>query len=202
MNKRFNVFNTCPHCGKQMSAETAFGRWMRNNSQLPSNLIVRSDTDHWILRHHTNNYGKDVQLLMLLEVKERGAQPDDSQRDLLCFVRQLCERKGKNRHGRKTRQTLLLESTGAEVGFLPLCWSRKNRRKVRVKFMGYHLLQFENTDPTDGPIKWDNHPIEEKTLVGILRMDLEPVPPFHPVRLNLRDRHRDPQPLFTWATQP
>lgn len=181
MTRKFNVYISCPHCGERITAETAFGRWMRNHPMLDSgNGIIRTDTDHTILRYKTHNQGRDFQLIMDVEVKERGARPDKSQADILNFKHQLALKTSHNMHGARTFYTHYLKSSA-------------NGRRVKVKYLGYHLLQFENTDPTDGWIKWDGKLITVGILVGILTFELNPCYPDRPMIEFLRDRHRQCQ---------
>jgi hypothetical protein len=178
MTRKFNVHYTCQHCGKLTTAETGFGRWMRNHSALDSvHGIVRTDTDHWIVRYKTSLEGRDFQLLMLVEAKEHGAEPSADQLDILHFVHLGLVRKGKNMHGSKTGDTFL-------------CRSRVTGRKVRVRYFGYHLLQFENTNPYDSAwVKWDRKLISAGDLVGVLAMERNPDNPSRMMIEFLRDRH-------------
>jgi hypothetical protein len=178
MTRRFNVTNTCQHCGKQTTAETGFGRWMRNNPALDSkDGIVRTDTDHTILRYKTHEQGRDFQLIMDVEVKEFGSEPDPSQKDILIFKHQMALRTGKNMYHGKTFFTHRLKSS-------------ISGRLVRVRYLGFHLLQFEKTNPNDSTwIKWDRKGISIEILTRILLFDRHPYHPEKPMIEFLRDRH-------------
>jgi hypothetical protein len=181
MTKDFAVWNSCGVCGHQTSAETAFGRWLRDQEELDSRKkdIVRSDCDHIFLRYRTA-HGRDFQLMMVVEVKEYGAEPDASQRDILSFFSQTIfhSLKGKNMHGASTVRTLRLKS-----------WM--TGRMVYVRNYGVHLLQFEKTDPIDSKwIKWDRNVITAPKLIEILAMRVRPDDPSKPIEIFLRDRHR------------
>ena len=185
MTRKFNVYYTCQHCGGRTTAETGFGRWMRNNPALDSGEgIVRTDCDHIICRYKTSLQGRDFQLMMIVEVKEFGASPDECQIDLLQFLAQSTMIKGKNRNGGITHTTHLLTS-------------RKLGRKVRVRNFGVHLLQFEKTNPIDSKwIKWNRKLISSEVLVGLLQLERHP---FHPEKMMvdfLRDRHKQESLLF------
>lgn len=182
MTKKFNVHYTCANCGHATSAETGFGRWMRACPDLESrNGIVRTDTDHMILRYKT--YGsREFQLLMDVEVKEYGSNPDQSQYDILAFKHQLVSRKAKNMHGSTTNLSLPIKSMMLN-------------RVVLVRYLGVHLLQFEKTNPDDSDwIKWDRKLISKEVLIGLLSLDLNPDNPDQAMRELLRDRHKQHEP--------
>lgn len=178
MTKPFNVWNTCQHCGKQTSAETGFGRWMRNHPELRSNIahIVRTDTDHTILRYKTHYQGRDFQLMMCIEVKEFGAKPDPAQKDILRFQHEFLMHTSRNKHKALTFRSKSI-------------YSEMLKRVVRLRHYGFHLLQFEKTSPEDSAwIKWDHREIAIDTLVGLLAMDVHPWN-LRPMDEFLRDRH-------------
>lgn len=182
MTKPFNVRNSCENCGHQTSAETAFGRWMRHHPKLRStvNHIVRTDTDHTILRFKTYENGKqsrEFQLMMCVEVKEFGSYPDDAQRDLLNFQHNFVMNTSQNRHGAKTYKTMKIRSFVA-------------KKKVKVRHYGFHLLQFEKKGPDDSKwIKWDGKEITADTLAEILAFNVHPYQLDRPMDEFLRDRH-------------
>lgn len=183
MTKQFGTRITCEHCGKQTTVETAFCRWMRSHPKLQpdSSYIVRTDTDHTVLKFMTHVQGertRDFQLIMDVEIKEHGLAPDRAQRDILEFKKQMTLKNSHNRHGAKTYWTHKL-------------WSFFSWRHVNVRYLGLHTLQFEKTSPIDSRwIKWDGKKITEETLVGILALDLHPDHPHRPMAEFLRDRHR------------
>lgn len=186
MTRKFNIRYTCEHCGRQSTAETAFGRWMRNHIALDSvDGIVRTDLDHIVLRYKTSLDGRDFQLLMLIEVKEFGAHPDPAQTDCLSFIRQMAERRQRNRHGANGFSSVKLRS-------------RMLNRPVNVRFYGVHLLQFERTNPHDSSwIKWDGKIISPEELVGVIALERRPDDFKKFVMEFLRDRHsKTRQPLL------
>lgn len=195
MTKRFSVMYTCAHCGMQTSAETAFGRWMRNNSRLKSeDGIVRTDTDHTILRYKTHDQGRQFQLMIDIEVKEFGAEPDASQGDIEGFKHQLLIKKGSVSKKGKVNQ-LGEDIQDVTTLLTKRLKSRISGRFVLVRYCGYHLLQFEKTNPDDSSwIKWDHREISKDQLIGLMSLTLHPFYPHQnmPVLQNLRDRHKKP----------
>jgi hypothetical protein len=181
MTKRFNVRYTCENCGHQTTAETAFNRWMRGHPDLDSRTgIIRTDTDHIILRYKTALDGRSYQLIMIVEVKEFGASPDPWQIDILSFLRQIAESKGRNLKGAPTTRSRRV-------------FSKRNQVYVRLRFYGVHLLQFEKTGPLDSDwIKWNGRQITTDQLVDLLAMNIRP-DNFKPMIEFLRDRHAKPE---------
>jgi len=115
--------------------------------------------------------------MMDVEVKENGAEPRDDQRDIQAFKTQLALERGENMHGAKTIVTRRL-------------YSVLNHRRVRLRYFGYHLLQFEKTSPLDSTwIKWNRQPITEEQLTDLLAFELNPFDPSRPMMELLRDRH-------------
>ena len=181
MTRPFKVSYTCSNCGAQTTAESGFGRWMRNNAELDSKEgIVRTDFDHTICRYKTYYESRGFQIMMIVEVKEHGAEPDESQTDLLSFTNQILfkNKRGKNMYNARTAVTHKL-------------WSKKNQCWVNVRHYGVHLLQFEKTNPDDSAwIKWDRKIITKEVLVDLLRMDRRPDNPDLFMIEYLRDRHK------------
>lgn len=151
---------------------------MRNHPQLTSESgIVRTDTDHTILRYKTHDQGRRFQLMIDVEVKEFGSIPDEAQRDILAMKHQLTFNKGKNRHNARTVITRKVKSI-------------KSRGMVNVRYLGFHLLQFEKTNPQDSQwIKWNYLEISEWKLVGLLALEFDPYNPARTMNELLRDRH-------------
>lgn len=83
--------------------DTPFGRWMREQGRIvgamPSSAFVSSDCDYIIHRYKTvvDGYGtRDVQSLMILEVKTNGAKPRFAQIDSM-WLTHLCANTSKPR---------------------------------------------------------------------------------------------------------
>jgi hypothetical protein len=160
---------------------------MRNHRELDSGEgVVCSDTDYIILRCHQQG-DRNFQMLMVVEVKQYGARPGRCQTDILSFLRQLAERKGRN-------------SSGAETILSMRLYSKLLKRPVLVRWLGVHLLQFEKTSPEDSAwIKWDGRDITAPLLVELLRMDRRPDAPDRLMTEFLRNHHRpDRSPAFAF----
>jgi hypothetical protein len=186
VTKPYKVHITCSHCGHRIPAETAFGQWMRDQSKLKSgDGIVRTDCDHIIVRYKTHPQGRDFQLMMIVEVKEFGGEPDPCQRDILSFLSQTIFIRSRQICGAKTTKSLKLKSH--ILG-----------RPVLVRNYGVHLLQFEKTSPRDSAwIKWDRCLVDAPTLTEILAFERRPDAPHLWMKDFLRDRHRQSEmPLF------
>jgi len=178
VTRHFNVYYTCGHCNKQSTAETGFGRWMRAQPALDSRkTIVRTDTDHTILRYMTSGQGRDFQLMMDIEVKEMGSRPSEVQRDIQNIKHQLMISVGQNRHGARTFNTRKVKSI-------------LSNKYVMVRYLGYHLLVFEQTSPADSDwILWDKTIVNEEQLIQLLALEVDPWCPSRSMQELLRDRH-------------
>jgi hypothetical protein len=166
MTRPFYQLTDCPYCGKRITAETAFGRWIRNNPLLESSegfSVV--DQDYWV--HRFKVYGKrSFQLIMGIEIKTRNSSMIEAARDTLHLVNQIM---------RNRRQTPTKEIKW-QAGNAPIkAVSIKNRKKIFIRIYGVHLLQFSGLGPEDSTtIRWDGKNINEETLTSLLRFDLDP----------------------------
>jgi hypothetical protein len=69
-----------------------FGEWLRRQESIPSSKVVASDCDFMIHRHTTDvgeRGTREVQSLMILEVKTRNGEPQWSQLDTM-WANHLC----------------------------------------------------------------------------------------------------------------
>jgi hypothetical protein len=69
--------------------DSAFSAWVRGNKLLPAAEIVATDTDLWIHRYktHIDSIGvRNLQSLIMIEAKTRGAKPNSSQQDTLLKI--------------------------------------------------------------------------------------------------------------------
>ena len=119
--------------------------WTRENLPEPENYYI-TDAD-MIIRNRNGN-------LMLIEVKRRNAEMRSAQR--------------------ATYQILdALIRSGADVNKAGLkidCM----RFPVKIKYKGFHLLQFENTTFKDGRVFWDHCEVSEQQLTEILSFKADP----------------------------
>jgi hypothetical protein len=178
MTRPFNAQFHCPNCKTFVSAETSFGRWIRNNNELESrNGYCVTDQDYWI--HKFKNYGsRKFQCIVGVEIKTMGADVSDSQRDILMLINQLM------------RNRKITPTSGAP-------WQSGNgittvksiiaKSDVFVKAFGIHTLRFSGLGPDDSEwIMWDKKEIDVDILTKILRFDLDP-DSLYP--LDLRSHH-------------
>jgi len=178
----------CPNCQTFHSAETLFGRWIRRNSQLSSGLgFCVIDQDFWIHRFKTYR-NRELQLLMLVEIKTNGAPLTEAQRDTLYVVNQFM----RNRKATPTK-----ELRHQPLGYVPV-HSTINGRRISVRGYGMHVLTFSGLGPDDSDwIAWDQRQIDVEMLTRILCFDLDPDTLGE---LDLRKHHRTAEtqvlPLF------
>lgn len=171
MTRVFNAQHHCPNCNTWQTQETAFGRWIRNNPKLQSsNGYAVTDVDGYVHEYKTihqfkNEYSRDFQLIMDIEVKTRGADLTESQRDTLHIRNQFF----RNRNQTPTKKLQFQAVSAVEV------FSIMNGRRVLVRAYGVHVLRFSGLGPDDSEwIKWDGKEISAEQLTEILAFNLDP----------------------------
>lgn len=167
MTRPFNQQFHCPNCKTWHSAETLFGRWIRNNPLLDSRSgYVVTDQDYWIHRYKTD-HGREFQLIMLVEIKTMGADLTPSQTDTLHIVNQVM----RNRNQTPTKKLRFQAGTTSRISVKSVMLGHD----VNVKAFGMHVLTFSGLGPDDSDwIKWDQRLIDPETLTALLRFDLDP----------------------------
>lgn len=147
---------------------TGFQAWIRNNPNLDSSRagLVFTDSDLWCHKyfaHVDRNGTRDVQCLMLIEVKEFGADISETQQDTLHIINQVL---------RNRRQ---INEYWSECS-IRKAHSLRNKRAVDIWSFGVHVLRV----PGDGTfmqwhrMTWDKHQIGHEQLERILRFELDP----------------------------
>jgi len=173
MTRQYSGLVHCPHCGRSHTEETAFERWMRNHHGLRSeDGIVRFDCDvllHKYMMVSDKRSSRLIQCLMFIEVKTHSAGTTLAQRDTLSLFSQVLRNRRRNMHGDKKG----LHATDHTP--LTVAWSRLNKRNIRLRMFGGHLLQLSGTDPENSAhIAWDKKPIDLGMLVQLLRFEIDP----------------------------
>jgi hypothetical protein len=175
----------CPKCGLQIPLEDTFGQWIRNCPDLLSqDGFTFMDRDLIVHRYKTG-YGREVQCLMFVEIKTRGAELNESQRDTMGLISQLL----RNRRTTPTKHNIYRQVNNTPV----MLKSTKNNRMVRVKLLGYHLLEISGDSPENSKLHWDHKTITLVQLKQLLRCDMDP-DTF--AQLDLRPHHKQKQLLF------
>lgn len=185
MTRPYNVKIVCQACGCQTTAETSFGRWLRMRKDLDSSIgLCIADADYIVHRFKTATDGREFQCLMLVEVKTRGCEPSNAERDTLSIFSQFL----RNRKATPTSKRFGLHAVDA----LHIAKARSHMlgRDINVRLFGVHLLQFEQTGPEDGWIKWNRKEVTPDQLAALIRFDLDPdkLTP-----LDLRNHHKPEQ---------
>lgn len=180
MTREFSEHIDCPVCGERFPAETAFRRWMRAHPSLDSgDGMAVCDADLWI--HKWKSHGtREVQCLMMVELKTHNAPMSMSQRDTLLFV---------NACLRNRRRTPTNRKLYGQAQQVPLKMrSHLSDRMVFMRLFGVHRLLLSGTDPENSAtIQWDRHFVSVDQLIKLLRFDLDP-DTLKP--LDLRRHHR------------
>jgi len=184
--KKFIQKVQCPHCTRWHTTQTAFDRWIGGHPCLDAQKegFVCYDNDYIMHRYMVGN-SREVQALMIVEVKTHDKKPDAAQRDTLNLLGQFLRNRKPTNHKKNYIQT----ENAPNIAF-----SVMNKRYILVRAFGYHLLTFENNDPEDSQwIKWDNKYIDKTTLVKLLKFELDP-DTLQP--MDLRKHHRKEDLLF------
>ncbi len=167
MTEQMRQHIACPYCGKSIPTQDDFSEWIRNCKELDSRFIGIgvSDIDLIIHRFKFDN-DRSYQCIMLVEKKSHGASPKLSQRDTINIFGQFM------RNDKKT----FFKGRRAQAENRPCkVYSSANKKRITVKAFGYHLLQFEKTDPDNSLwIKWDKKEISKQQLIQLLRFDISP----------------------------
>jgi hypothetical protein len=145
--------------------ETEFLKWLRLNKEIDSKIhrITANDVDvtlHKYKAHRDGMGGREVQLMMNVEVKTFGAVPNPNQAQTTFFQHQFLD----------NRRRLLVDS--------------KTGKKHSVWHFGYYVLVLDKDKPEDGcTVRWcvflDNgnlsaSRISTEELEAVLRFDLRP----------------------------
>jgi hypothetical protein len=140
-----------------------------------------------ICHRFKTDHGRSLQYLMMVEVKTRGAQLSDSQRDTIWIIDQLL----RNRKDTPTKKT----DRRQVEGVVTMVKSFIQRGEVRARVFGYHVLRLSGDSPDDSAeITWDSRRITLEQLVGLLRFDLDPD---NLLPMDNRSHHtKAPMPLF------
>ena len=157
----------CPNCGVEITAETSFSRWIRNRKDLDSLEIGLSVMDmDYVIHRFRREKDRTFQCIMIVEVKTRGAEMTDSQRDTAYTLGQIM------RNRRHTPSKNLLHQSG---NGLSQVHSAYIKQMVWLRNYGVHVLTFQGLGPDDSAwIKWDKQEIDTEQLAALLRFDLDP----------------------------
>jgi len=175
MTRLFGDLWECPNpaCGVTHAKETLFSQWLRSHPGIESrDGFVVYDCDFIIHRYKTytdkkTKLSRELQCIMIVEVKTYGAVASLSQKDTLWTISQFL----RNRRKTKQKKTeIQADNPPAKIRSLVL------NRDIEVRAYGVHTLTFEKTGPQNSKwIKWDGKKIiTEKQLIKLLRFDLDP----------------------------
>jgi hypothetical protein len=130
---------------RRFGQDTPFGKWFRDHPRLTTDPPACNKLSVQNLDYIWHGYETDQ--LMLIEEKQHGGGQTFAQADTHGIVSQM-----------------LAYGSGQPVN--------NERGEVRrVRYMGYHVLRFENTSPADGKMWLDERCISEEELVSFLRFE-------------------------------
>jgi hypothetical protein len=139
--------------------DTAFSGWLRSQEQIPSSLVVATDCDYVIHRYKNCVDGvgtREIQALMILEVKTNNGEPRFAQLDTMWLHHRFLN--SSNKRIRENGKT----ATHHGVSFLSLSGTTPaNSETMRWGRFGQAKA-----------INWKK--VDEPTLTSLLRFDLHP----------------------------
>lgn len=175
MTAPYRESRQCPHCGRWYSNETNFMRWFRKEPHLDSvrEGIVRLDHD-LLLHRYRGPEGRDLQWLMVVEIKTFNASLQAWQADTLHALNQVLRNCRPNIHSKPPKQ----------MSYRPQrAWSLRNKREIRIRLCGAHLLTLSGSSPLDSnEMYWgspetrqgDHREISLNELILLFRFELDP----------------------------
>lgn len=173
--------------------------WIRAQDGLDSRdeCVYICDSDLWVQRYGRRKtkwagVDREVQYVMLVEIKTFGRDLDTGQRDLLSIVNDLLRTK-----------TLGEQRTGGMFVAGHLQNARRVHswiagKRVEVHCYGVHKLRLSGSTPDDSDrITWDKRPVSREELVLILRFDLNPDDPSRRIEHRSHKKTIDDPSLFS-----
>jgi hypothetical protein len=195
--RQFNTQYHCSNCGCMTSAETSFGRWIRENKHLDSaNGIVVYDIDYIVHRYKTL-HGRSKQLMMFVEVKTRNSDMSEEQRDSLYMASQVTQNRTENYQLLRRRCKWNSNDVHGFSKGTTKVHSHLSNQVVNLLHFGFFKLQFSGLGPVDSEsIEWNGKAIDSEMLTKILAFDVDPVR-FVDISELFRNHHKKRQlPLF------
>jgi len=172
----------CPRCNYQIKIEAPIKQWIRHHPELDSSDGFTA-FDHDLVWHRwRTTHGREVQFMMIIEIKTHGADLSDSQHDSMIIANQLL----RNRRQTPTKDIRYQAGTGPQKVYSPL-----KRSDIRVRHFGIHLWRMQGATPEDSSwMKWDKQAIDTETLLAVLKYELDP-DTLRP--MDCRSHHKKPQ---------
>lgn len=166
----------CPKCGNLVSTEPPIKAWIRMHQDLDSRnaCLCIGDCDLWVQRYGTrrtrfSGVDRDVQYLMLVEIKTHGKDLEKPQRDLLHTVNQLLRTKWWTEKRDNGRFVPGHSQNQREV------YSVMADKVVQVLCFGVHKWILSGSVLSDSEwMTWDDKLIDGDQLLKLLRFDLSP----------------------------
>ena len=182
MTREYRRLIKCPSCGHKFEGEEPIKAWLRKHPRLDSikERLVLNDCDlivHKYARDRDRVGDREVELLMLVEIKTQGADTERSQRDTLNLAGQMLS-------NRRTVKGRSIEAYSTAKG-----------RMVPVRSFGFHLWQLSGLTPADSQVMhWDRKLVDVVTILKLLRFEADP----HTLqKFDLRRHHTGPADLWS-----
>lgn len=163
--------------------DSAFSAWVRGNKLLPAAEIVATDTDLWMHRYktHIDSIGeRNLQSLIMIEAKTRGAKPNSSQQDTLLKIHRTIS---------NPRRSIYVKNQLIR-NFGVACFSMSGTTPSNSELMQWGRFCDNDT------INWKT--IDQDILTELLRFDRHP----DTLDKNTFRRHHKTKRLITQEIQP
>lgn len=166
MTTQFRRVAKCKGCGEEIPLEDEMGQWIRLHRELDSGKGFAFMDKDIVVHRWKIDHGREFQCVMFVEVKSRGADLSESQRDTMLIVNQLF-RNDRTTPTKKSRQHI--------ASSISIVFSSMRRTHVKVKALGYHALKLNGSTPDDSEkIIWDAREITVDMLIKLLKFELHP----------------------------
>lgn len=202
MTVGFRARIACPHCAGTVNTEERWKAWIRHNPNLDSQIhgLFIGDSDLWVhkfgsRKSRVEGWNRDIQYLMMVEVKTFGKAVEAPQRDKLNAIDAVLRTKPWK------EQRELGQLMPGHPQNVRRVHSLIAGKPVRLICHGVHVLRMDDETPgTSSWLLWDDRPISREQLEGLLRYDIDP----DSLRLLEHREHKQiiPQPTLFTETEP
>lgn len=167
---------SCHRCGHRVDTEPPIKAWIRTHEYLDAweKALWIGDTDLWVHKwgqRSTRHRGvsRDVQYLMMVEVKTHWKDVDEPQRDSLWAIDRLLRTKA----WKDQRLSGLFAAGHAQNA--RVVHGRIAGKAVWLYCYGVHKLRLSGSTPEDSErITWDDKPIDKGRLLDLLAFEISP----------------------------
>jgi hypothetical protein len=191
----------CPNCGTHVATEQPIKTWIRKHEDLDSRekCLWIGDSDLWVhkwaeQRTRHRGYNRDIQRLMLCEVKTYWRDMDESQRDTMWNIDRLLRTKAW-----KDQRLSGMFAVG-HLQNVRVVYGLRAGKPIVLHCYGVHKLRMDGPTPdASNRLEWDNKKISVEQLLQLLAFEISP-DTFKPIEDRVHKRLVDQPTLeLPWA---